>query len=360
MLVRLKVIRGKANRGLVDLSIPAVIGRGRDADLTVIHPVISRRHCELYQQDGRLFVRDLGSLNGTYVGAVQVKEGEIHSGDSLSIGPVSFEVQVVDGVPSPLREESPQRNSNPQSDLLVADSETQGISAPSPMPGNDSPLSEKRETEPQPFFSSGSPAAAAAPESAAPMDAPSPHVPSPAEAVSRGGDPGQQPESLGAPPDAGRPIAEPRGLFGDLPPPEAFAPPPPQAESPENSESESGSEAAGHPLENVGPTDSGPSQRGNAWAEVPAPFTPIQRSTPVEPLPGPSGGGAELTDSHPSHGSDSFALNLPTRLLRPGDLPTDTPQGAGEGPREFEPRELLPKKRPAAGGQGGWWPFKRR
>lgn len=93
MLVRLRVIRGKANKEAVVVSLPAVIGRSRDADLTVIHPMISRRHCELFEQDGSVKVRDLGSLNGTYVAGEQVQECVLPQGAVLTVGPLVFRVE---------------------------------------------------------------------------------------------------------------------------------------------------------------------------------------------------------------------------------------------------------------------------
>ena len=51
-----------------NLELPAVIGRSRTTDVTVGHPLVSRQHCEVFEADGLLMLRDLGSLNGTFVG----------------------------------------------------------------------------------------------------------------------------------------------------------------------------------------------------------------------------------------------------------------------------------------------------
>ncbi len=74
--------------------LPTIIGRGRDADLTLAHPLASRHHCELYEVDGTLCVRDLGSLNGTFVGDFRVTEAALETGDLLIVGGAKFEVQV--------------------------------------------------------------------------------------------------------------------------------------------------------------------------------------------------------------------------------------------------------------------------
>jgi pSer/pThr/pTyr-binding forkhead associated (FHA) protein len=93
MLVRLFVIRGKANKEAVAVALPAVIGRSREADLTIIHPMISRRHCQLFESDGLVKVRDLGSLNGTYLGGEQIQEAFLPPGGILTVGPLVFRVE---------------------------------------------------------------------------------------------------------------------------------------------------------------------------------------------------------------------------------------------------------------------------
>ena len=47
MQVKLLVIMGRSNRRVVEINLPTVIGRGREADLKVPHALVSRRHCEL-------------------------------------------------------------------------------------------------------------------------------------------------------------------------------------------------------------------------------------------------------------------------------------------------------------------------
>ena len=52
-----------------------LIGSGRDADLRLGDPTVSRRHCRLRAGDGGLRVEDLGSTNGTRVGDAPVGRG---------------------------------------------------------------------------------------------------------------------------------------------------------------------------------------------------------------------------------------------------------------------------------------------
>jgi predicted component of type VI protein secretion system len=55
---------------------------------------VSRRHCSLTPTGRGLLLRDLNSQNGTFVNALRVDdEVMLQSGDRLTVGPVSFEVQ---------------------------------------------------------------------------------------------------------------------------------------------------------------------------------------------------------------------------------------------------------------------------
>ncbi len=90
MDAKLVVVGGKANKAEVQLKLPTVIGRGRDADLTVAHPTVSRHHCVLFEQDGVLFVRDNGSLNGTLIEGNKIQEAQLKPGETLTVGPLTF------------------------------------------------------------------------------------------------------------------------------------------------------------------------------------------------------------------------------------------------------------------------------
>ena len=91
--VRLIVVGGKASKAEVALKLPSVIGRSREAGLTVAHPMVSRRHCEVFEVDGLLMIRDLGSLNGTVCGGQRVKESPLPPDAEFTVGPLTFRAQ---------------------------------------------------------------------------------------------------------------------------------------------------------------------------------------------------------------------------------------------------------------------------
>jgi len=91
MKAKLVVVGGDAKAAEINLKLPTIIGRGREAALTLPHPLVSRQHCEIYEQDDSLVVRDMGSLNGTFINNQRIEEATfLPSGDLLTIGAVTF------------------------------------------------------------------------------------------------------------------------------------------------------------------------------------------------------------------------------------------------------------------------------
>ncbi len=126
MQATLVIIGGKANKGHVVVNLPCVIGRSRQADLTVAHPMISRRHCELLYGDGVMRVRDLQSLNGTHVGGEKITEADLPPNSEFTIGPITFRVEY-----QPTAEASePGAGAIPRS--FPSSGATMGISSPPP------------------------------------------------------------------------------------------------------------------------------------------------------------------------------------------------------------------------------------
>jgi len=65
MNVRFVVPSTKDSELSYERKLPIVIGRSGEAKVRIRLDSVSRKHCEIFEKDGGVFVRDLGSSNGT-------------------------------------------------------------------------------------------------------------------------------------------------------------------------------------------------------------------------------------------------------------------------------------------------------
>ena len=87
---------GKKKSRTYDVDLPIVIGRGQRASFRIPHGQISRCHCELLESRGSVFIRDLGSTNGTMVKGTMLPSKTkvpIPSGSVIKLGELAFRVQ---------------------------------------------------------------------------------------------------------------------------------------------------------------------------------------------------------------------------------------------------------------------------
>jgi pSer/pThr/pTyr-binding forkhead associated (FHA) protein len=61
-------------------------GRHPDSDIFLDDITVSRRHAEIVRAEGGYVVRDVGSLNGTYLNRERIEEATLRNGDELQIG----------------------------------------------------------------------------------------------------------------------------------------------------------------------------------------------------------------------------------------------------------------------------------
>ena len=100
MQATLIVVDG-AKKTRIPLRLPTTIGRGKKSKLRVRDSAVSRRHCELFEQDDHLFISDLESSNGTMVNGQKI-EGptQLKPDDVVSVGPVTFRFELNDSSPA--------------------------------------------------------------------------------------------------------------------------------------------------------------------------------------------------------------------------------------------------------------------
>ncbi|MGH9081072.1 MAG: FHA domain-containing protein [Acidimicrobiales bacterium] len=61
-------------------------GRHPESDIFLDDVTVSRRHVEFYRRGEAFTVRDVGSLNGTYVNRERIEESSLSAGDEVQVG----------------------------------------------------------------------------------------------------------------------------------------------------------------------------------------------------------------------------------------------------------------------------------
>ena len=87
---------GKEIRHKID-SLPFTIGKLKDmSNLYLPDNTVSRLHARIFEEDGKLYILDLGSTNGTYLNGISINQEEkflLEAGDELKIGKTEFVYQ---------------------------------------------------------------------------------------------------------------------------------------------------------------------------------------------------------------------------------------------------------------------------
>ncbi|MGH2933536.1 MAG: FHA domain-containing protein [Gaiellaceae bacterium] len=77
---------GRSGETFVPEGESTMIGRSPDCQVFLDDVTVSRRHAAVVNREGRWFVEDQGSLNGTFVNRRRVESAELSDGDELQIG----------------------------------------------------------------------------------------------------------------------------------------------------------------------------------------------------------------------------------------------------------------------------------
>ncbi|HVJ90398.1 MAG TPA: FHA domain-containing protein, partial [Labilithrix sp.] len=77
------------------------LGRHPNNSIQLLDKIVSKEHCILEQRDSTFVLRDLGSLNGTYINGERVRgEQLLRHGDEIALG--STRARYDDGSGAPL------------------------------------------------------------------------------------------------------------------------------------------------------------------------------------------------------------------------------------------------------------------
>jgi len=95
MNVLLTVIKGVDKGKTVKVEdTPFIIGRDEDVDFSLSDEAVSRAHLIITYENGKLYVRDMDSKNGTYLNGKRITKEELRNGDILRIGDTTIKVEI--------------------------------------------------------------------------------------------------------------------------------------------------------------------------------------------------------------------------------------------------------------------------
>ena len=83
----LKITSPEAPERSVELARHNTLGRHPDNTIQVLDRIVSKNHCHIDEADGRFVLKDLGSLNGTFINGERVdKQRTLSMGDEITLG----------------------------------------------------------------------------------------------------------------------------------------------------------------------------------------------------------------------------------------------------------------------------------
>jgi pSer/pThr/pTyr-binding forkhead associated (FHA) protein len=93
-VAHLRIVEPADQKGKTfDLTDEVTVGRASGCQVALTDPTVSQLHARIYRRDGKLYVEDLGSSNGTFVNRKKVSSAvAIRRGDRLAMGSTVLEV----------------------------------------------------------------------------------------------------------------------------------------------------------------------------------------------------------------------------------------------------------------------------
>jgi adenylate cyclase len=86
-MARLQIVTAEGGQQAVELRALNSLGRHPNNSIQLLDKIVSKEHCIIEQRGDHFVLRDLGSLNGTYINGERVRgEGLLKHGDEITLG----------------------------------------------------------------------------------------------------------------------------------------------------------------------------------------------------------------------------------------------------------------------------------
>jgi len=96
MDVRFVIVEPESKRKSFRVRLPIVVGRSEEAKFRIQQDRVSRKDCEFFADKGSVFIRDLGSTNGTLLGGELLEthvKTAVAPGAVVDVGSLKFRVE---------------------------------------------------------------------------------------------------------------------------------------------------------------------------------------------------------------------------------------------------------------------------
>lgn len=115
-------------------TVPAVLGREPGVEICIEHDSISRKHCQFSQNfEGALVIKDLHSMNGTYVNDSRIQQKTLTPGETIQIGALRLEIAFLS------EDEKPTQPASIPKGNVYATQPMKTVRPPSPAPSEPAP-----------------------------------------------------------------------------------------------------------------------------------------------------------------------------------------------------------------------------
>lgn len=199
---QVKALTGTISGKMILVDGTKIIGRDPGCDIPISGAHVSRRHAELSMRGGKLWVKDLGSSNGTFVNGKRTEEVQLKNGDEVKFDAMTFKIVG----PAELEESFEEADMTQFRPAVAAP--RPAASAPAAAPAVPAAPAPKPAAAPAPAPAVAPPAAPRPAPVAAPAPAPAPvPAPKPAPAAAAPAAPKAAPKPAAPKPAAARPAA---------------------------------------------------------------------------------------------------------------------------------------------------------
>lgn len=166
MDVRFVIVSPASKRQTIPVRLPILAGRSEEAKFRIQQDSVSRRHCEFFLKDDAVFIRDMGSTNGTLLDDELIPASvptRVKPGSIVRIGSVAFRIDyasadeekkpAADDAPPPTRVEDtvPMDDADPSEPVIGATTEEPaGAAGNEAVPALEPAADEDAAPEPEP------------------------------------------------------------------------------------------------------------------------------------------------------------------------------------------------------------------